>query len=466
MGRYPDRIWDFAVDLLIAAVELLEYAQKNEKSKIKQLIMEIANGGACVGYERELSFSQCRKVKKAAKEQDCGAPKKHDRVFSHIDRIVHKREEWAFSAAMNSERIAGYESINGLNRYGWYHGDGMTQLMLKSDLEQYGRRYWERIDPYRIPGTTVDRQERYPVSISLKNDYLSEEVFAGGVCIRDEMLAAAMRLRSFHCETGVYPPDVENMNTEKPYHKCSLSAKKAWFVFDEAVVALGCDICANDGFEVETIVENRCVPFENEISAEGMNNIRLDEKGAETDLSGKRWINWGGAAGYVFPEGGMIKLARNQNHPEFAALWIEHGKNPRNGSYAYIILPNATATETKKYAETSDIEILSNTPAVQCVRQKASAVKVFVFYQAGRFDEVGVSHPALVLMKRKKNGFKIFAVDPTHKLDNLQISLKGKWKLLHEYAGAVSEYKCGNTIISLDMAGTEGESVEFAIDWA
>lgn len=117
-----------------------------------------------------------------------------------------KKEDWAFSVAMNSERISGYESINGLNKYGWYHGDGMTQLMLKSDLEQYNRNYWEKINPYRIPGTTTDKQERYPVSTSLENDYMSGENFVGGACIRDKAVAAVMCLRAFHAEKGLYPP--------------------------------------------------------------------------------------------------------------------------------------------------------------------------------------------------------------------------------------------------------------------
>ena len=42
-----------------------------------------------------------------------------------------------------------------------------------------------------------------------------------------------------------------------PLHNSTLMAKKAWFMLDNELVALGTDVNANDGFEVQTIVENR-----------------------------------------------------------------------------------------------------------------------------------------------------------------------------------------------------------------
>jgi hyaluronate lyase len=464
MGRYPDLISDFAVNLLIAAVEMSEYAQNDTKIKIERLIKEITESGACKNYEHELSFSQCRRINAIIARKGCSEQEqKYDRVFSHIDCIVQKKEDWAFSVAMNSERISGYESINGLNKYGWYHGDGMTQLMLKSDLEQYNRNYWEKINPYRIPGTTTDKQERYPVSTSLENDYMSGENFVGGACIRDKAVAAVMCLRAFHAEKGLYPPDTENINTVQPYHRCSLSAKKAWFVFDKEIVALGCDICANDGFNVETTLENRCLSFENIISAEGTLDIKLDKNGEEVDLSGKRWVNYGDMIGYVFPGDGIVKLARNPKNTEFVELWTEHGINPDCANYAYIILPNHTALETEFYAKMPGLEILSNTPTVQCVYQKIIGIKAFIFHKAGKFDEVEVSHPILLLLQQQDNRFKIVAADPTWKLNNIKIRLKGKWRLLHKCKRAGIEHKNGKTIISLNLTETQGESVEFDV---
>lgn len=157
---------------------------------------------------------------------------KCDRVFSGIDRIVHKRSGWAFAAAMNSERISGYECINGLDRYGWYHGDGMTQIMLSYDTEQFLNGYWDKVNPYRIPGVTADTQKRFPESVALEFDYLSDEDFVGGVCIRDEAVCAAMTLRSFHIDENGEKFDGDKINTKPCAHKCSLKAKKAWFVFD------------------------------------------------------------------------------------------------------------------------------------------------------------------------------------------------------------------------------------------
>ncbi|MBE5040572.1 polysaccharide lyase family 8 super-sandwich domain-containing protein [Ructibacterium gallinarum] len=460
MGRYPDNIKKFAENLLISAVEMTEYDKNNT---LRILIKEITEGGACKNYENTLSFSQCRRIKELADIKARTVPSKYVRAFPHIDRILQKKENWAISVAMNSSRISGYESINGLNQYGWYHGDGMTQLMLKFDLEQYNSSFWEKINPYRIPGTTADKQKRYPVSISLINDYLSGENFVGGACIRDKAVVATMHLRTFHNEDSEYSPDIQNINTVIPYHKSGLRAKKAWFVFDKEVVALGCDISASDGFGVETIVENRCLPFENVIMADGIPGITLDKTGTIIELTSKRWVNYGNTIGYVFLNDEQIRLARNPSNPEFAELWMEHGINPNCASYAYIILPYYTASETKGYAEQPDVKILSNTPSVQCVYQQVMGIKAYVFHKAGKFDAVETSQPLLLILQQQKNGLRIAAADPTWKLKNAKVRINGSWRLQSSCKRAAFAYKDGKTIISLNLIKMEGESVEFGV---
>ena len=74
-----------------------------------------------------------------------------------MDRVVHLRSGWGFSIAMSSSRIANYESINNENLHGWFTGDGMTYIY-NADAGQFSDCFWATVDPYRLPGTTFERQ--------------------------------------------------------------------------------------------------------------------------------------------------------------------------------------------------------------------------------------------------------------------------------------------------------------------
>lgn len=107
-----------------------------------------------------------------------------------------------------------------------------------------------------MPGTTVDTQEREAASVRNSKMLLTNQDFVGAAGMRDLYATAAMQLESYHNDV------VENFTDTggggpAPLHDCSLMAKKSWFMFDDEVVALGSDINANDGFEVQTVVENR-----------------------------------------------------------------------------------------------------------------------------------------------------------------------------------------------------------------
>ena len=56
---------------------------------------------------------------------------------------------------MYSNRIANFEYGNTENSHAWHTADGMVYLY-NNDLNQFGEGYWTTVDPYRLPGTTVD----------------------------------------------------------------------------------------------------------------------------------------------------------------------------------------------------------------------------------------------------------------------------------------------------------------------
>ncbi len=53
----------------------------------------------------------------------------------------------------------------------------------------------------------------------------------------------------------------------------------------------------------------------------------------------------------------------------FITMYLDHGTNPTDADYAYIILPGKSSEETAAYSAGGDVEIIANTkPSRPCVR--------------------------------------------------------------------------------------------------
>lgn len=140
-------------------------------------------------------------------------------VFAGMDRVVHRRPTWAFAISMSSRRIAAYESINGENRRGWYLGEGVTYLY-NDDLAQFNDAFWPTVDPYRLPGITVDTMPRLDMGGG-QGLYTPNAQWVGGAALDDRYVSAGMSHQADGSE---------------------LESKKSWFCLDAMVVALGAGI--------------------------------------------------------------------------------------------------------------------------------------------------------------------------------------------------------------------------------
>lgn len=343
--------------------------------------------------------------------------------FNSMDRAVHLRPGFGFAVSMSSGRISNYESINGENKRGWYTGEGMTYLY-NGDLGHYSGDYWPTVNPYRLPGTTVDTIARADGS---GQNFLSLSSLAGGVELAGLYGAAAMSLQAWNS---------------------NLRAEKAWFMFDDEIVALGAGIAnreqAGEGWDgaarrVETIIENR----------------RLDDNGGNTllingkDRSGPYgwsedkavWAHLSGSAagadiGYFFPGGGVVKGLReartgswsliNVNGSKaditrsYQTLWFDHGSNPAAGAYCYVLLPGRSPQQVQNYATNPDIEVLENSTSAQAVLEKTLNVAGVVFLtdtlkwvQRGGVNFISSGKKAVVMTRETPSGIEVAVSDPT-----------------------------------------------------
>lgn len=337
--------------------------------------------------------------------------------FGEMDRVIHLRPGYGFGLSLSSSRIANFESINGENMCGWYTGDGMT-ILYNADLNHFGDSYWSTVDPYRMPGTTVDTMVRTPPTVSTKaNGQGSRGAYpwVGGAKL-DEVGSAGMQLDAWGA---------------------TLTAKKSWFMFDSEIVCLGAEITSADNRTIETIIENRKL-----ITAGGTNAFLVNGSaktatlGWSEAMTNVSWAHLAGPVagtdiGYYFPQAASVKGLRaartgswydvntggstNPVTRNYLTLWLDHGKSPTNAAYAYVLLPGLGASNVAAYAAAPDIAVIENTGRAQGVRKNAQGYTAVNFWVPGSNSLAGITvdRPCSVITRSDGTWLDIAVADPT-----------------------------------------------------
>lgn len=358
-------------------------------------------------------------------------------ALNSMDKTVHKRENFALGISRSSSRISKYEFMNKENLTPWFQGDGMTYLF-NNDLNQFSGNFWATVDPYRMPGTTVDTRKREP-----------KEILPGldpGASQQNEIYYELGKSNwSGGSKLGAY--GVAGMEIDNKYD--SLKAKKSWFMFDDEIVALGSGITNPEDFETETIVENR------KIKSDGSNKFIVDGKERVSKLKEKDKVDnakWaylegnvsGSNIGYYFPEGANINLIKderegnwinvNSSKPEadkvvkdnYLTMYIDHGKAIKDQKYSYVLLPNKTEDKVKEYSENPNVEIIQNDDVAHSVKHKKLNIEAANFWKegkntAGNITSTGKS--SIIIKENKDNTLSIAVSDPTFLEKNLSIEI-------------------------------------------
>lgn len=325
-------------------------------------------------------------------------------TFAGMDRVVHLRPGWGFGLSLHSSRVYNYECMNGENLKGWFTADGMTYLY-NDDLAQFSDHFWATVDPYRLPGITVDttpRADGYGTSkVSTRN-------WVGGVTLHTN---------------GVAGMDLATYGS-------TLTAKKSWFMFDNEVVCLGAGISCSGGAPIETVVENRRLG--SATAAFVVDGVAQPTTlGWSQTFAGATWASLTNAGGYYFPGGATVKMARQARTGSWSqintggsttsytrnylSLWFDHGAQPNNKGYAYVLLPNSSSAQTASYAASPDIAILENSTAMQAVKETRLNLVGANFWLDGpqTADFITCSRKASVLTQEDSATLAIAVADPT-----------------------------------------------------
>jgi chondroitin AC lyase len=363
--------------------------------------------------------------------------------FWHSEYYTHQRPGYFASVRMHSSRGNNMEQPHneeGLKNH--HYGDGSTWITIT------GKEYddiFPAFDFQKIPGTTIVQQPALPHWNELAKKGLTD--FVGG--ITDGKYGAAAT--DFAC---VHDP---------------LKARKAYFFFDKEFVCLGSAIQSKAEYPVVTTL-NQCL-LNGEVIVKSKNGWHKPAKGKHS-LNDVSWV-WHNDVGYIFPEPVNLNCNntaatgswRSINHQAWATdelvqkdifcLWLDHGPRPARASYAYIVAPGMNEKSLAAYSKKTQIEIVSNTAAVQAVRNNSLGITQAVFYEPGEIKisktlSLYVAQPCIIMvdMKSLRDGaVKVTVSDPTRKLEAINLEFKSKNKPLAAYIPLPKDGYAGSSAI-------------------
>ena len=333
--------------------------------------------------------------------------------FWESDFQVHRRPNFYFSVKMSSKRVIGTEAVNEENIQGYYLGDGVSLLYTNGDEYKNIFPFW---DFKKLPGATIIQDEK-PLPIIKAWDFKTKSVFVGGVSNNKHGISAMS------------------------YNRDGVKAHKSWFMFGDKIVCLGSGINAETKFPVVTTVNQVFLKNDLKVSQNNKISSQLDKNQAVTP----DWILHDGI-GYLFSKKGDLKLeskflagswnsVAKRYRPVILTesifkMWFNHGKNPKNQSYEYILVPNANEDKMKALTKNTPFKIV-NDVTQQSVISSDGLLGGIVFYKAGKsklFGGIEVDKACVVLVEQQKEGLQISISDPSHKLENINLKFCAAYK--------------------------------------
>lgn len=165
-------------------------------------------------------------------------------------------------------------------------------------------------------------------------------------------------------------------------------------------------------------------------------------------LSSSDWVNLNNSFGYVPLAGTRFYQERESREvtadgeptaKDYFKLVIDHGRTPRSASYAYALLPGATAERTEEFYSEPQAQILAMTEALHAVRDvETGTVGINVFAAGESLCGMTFLTPCSVIIK----GNRIFVSDPTQTQNAVSIAFDADIAVASEE----DVFKEGNTV--------------------
>ena len=168
----------------------------------------------------------------------------------------------------------------------------------------------------------------------------------------------------------------------------NVTCKKAWMFFDDEIVAMATDINAvNAGITNSVVSTLTQIVKSGPITAKDSNNEYYVIDSGDRVINNPSWVHHD-STGYVLLDGfSNLRIKSGDGAGEtldvFTA-YTDHGIQPENLNYAYIIKPSsARASEIDDYVTEMPITIIRNDKNAQGAFQAKLNMSAFVMYEPG-----------------------------------------------------------------------------------
>ena len=368
------------------------------------------------------------------------------KIFGAMDRAVYTNsKEGKVVLSMHSNRIANYETMNEENLKGWYTGDGMTYIYGK-DSSSFVE-FWPTADMYHLSGVTnsINKMEN-KAGERREKPTVSPKKFVGGV------------------ETG----DVAFVGMDFISWNNKTTAKKSWLMIDGAVLALGSNITSTDG-EIHTTIDNRILKkgkiyidgkeLNKNATIKNSKNISInfnenypDENiGYKIINSPELNINFTENKGSWKDIGGTLDT---EIVKQYFSVYLNYGKDPKDETYAYVILPMFSKDEVENY-DTSRFKIEKLDDKAHIVRDAKTDIVAINFWNAGEneFEGIKTKYPLSIIKDEEDGILKLYVSDPTQaKNENVSLEISGKYKLIEKSSDKIFvKTENGVTKLNIDL---------------
>ncbi|MFY0715323.1 T9SS type A sorting domain-containing protein [Seonamhaeicola sp. NFXS20] len=328
------------------------------------------------------------------------------------DYTQHSRSGYLFTVRNTSTRTVEAEQGNGENLKANYFSYGANFMSVDGDEYLNIMPVW---DWSMIPGTTFP----YTTTFESRSDWgtnYGTTSFVGGV------------------SDGVHGASVLDLD------EAGIKAKKSWFFFDDEIVCLGAGIEDNSNRNVRTTINQawlKELSYYSEVGASTETVQTLSSNVyANTNLNYIRNGNFG----YYFPNQGNVKYTMksqtgtwqsinsnesNESQSGYVfSLWLDHGLNPSNATYSYIVVPGIDSAQKAQSYDVSAIEIVENTTSIQAVYHNTLDLLQVIFYEAGTVSfkdkSVTVNQPCALMFK---NGTLVTASNPSQSYSGITVTI-------------------------------------------
>ena len=372
-----------------------------------------------------------------------------NRHFWRSDFMVHQRPGWYASVRMFSNRLYNSELVNGEGKKSHHLADGLTLVM------RTGREF-DGVPPVwdwnRLPGTTCGQG---PLSDPVKQK--GETSFVGGV------------------SDGLY--GVAAMDLKRG----PLSAKKAWFFFDDCMMALGAGIACTGDSRVLTSIDQR--PLKGDVVVPAGTGLRVVARGSP-GRPATPWV-WHDGFAYLLSDaqGACLKTDtqvgswREISDPaptdkvstDVFTLWLDHGKQPSGQAYSYTIYRAVKPEDVGRLGVEIPGEVAKNTVEAQAVQCRTLGFSGIVFWKPGtvilnRASSVSVDKPCLLLFHHMTDRVLLAVANPQNQPLNVTVEITAK--LDGEGCTWLAETKRTRVVFNLPGGAEAGKSVVRQLKYA